>query len=44
MSDELDKRLHVYRADLADERLEGKVQAARFVKGELGTICVPSIT
>jgi cell wall-associated NlpC family hydrolase len=44
MSDELDKRLYVYRADLADERLEGKVQAARYVKGELGTIRVPSIT
>lgn len=44
MSDELDKRLYVYRADLADERLEGKVQAARYVKGKLGTIRVPSIT
>lgn len=29
----LDKRLNAFRADLADERLMGKVQAARFVGG-----------
>lgn len=44
MSDELDKRLHAYRPDLADIRLEGRVQASRFVKGELATIAIPSIT
>ena len=44
MSDELDKRLHAFRPDLADKKLEGKVEAAEFVEGELATICVPSIT
>ncbi|BCH35921.1 peptidase P60 [Mesorhizobium sp. L-8-10] len=29
----LDKRLHAYRPDLADMRLEGQVEAARFVAG-----------
>lgn len=29
----LDKRLHAYRADLADARLEGRVEAERFVAG-----------
>lgn len=29
----LDRRLHAYRADLADLRLEGRVEAARFVAG-----------
>lgn len=29
----LDKRLHAYRPDLADIRLEGRVEAARFVEG-----------
>ena len=31
----LDARLHAYRADLADEALHGKVEAAKFVSGEL---------
>jgi cell wall-associated NlpC family hydrolase len=44
MSDEFDKRLHAFRPDLADKKLEGKVEAAEFVEGELATICVPSIT
>ena len=30
---DLDPRRHAYRADLADERLRGKVEAARFVAG-----------
>lgn len=30
----LDHRLHAYRTDLADRRLEGRVPAARFVDGE----------
>lgn len=42
--DDLDPRLNAYRPDLADIRLEGKVRAGSFVEGELGTICVPSIT
>ncbi|QDZ01236.1 C40 family peptidase [Nitratireductor mangrovi] len=29
----LDRRLHAYRPDLADARLEGRVEAARFVAG-----------
>ena len=29
----MDKRLHVYRPDLADARLEGQVEARRFVSG-----------
>lgn len=33
--DELDRRIHAYRADLADARLEGHVEAAQFVKGDL---------
>lgn len=44
MAEDLDKRLHAFRPDLADIRLEGKVQADAFVEGELATICVPSIT
>ena len=31
----LDKRLNAYRPDLADARLNGKVEAARFVDGEI---------
>jgi cell wall-associated NlpC family hydrolase len=30
----LDRRLHVYRTDLADEKLKGQVEAERFVAGE----------
>ncbi len=33
MGPELDKRLHAYRDDLADESLRGKVEAGRFVEG-----------
>lgn len=33
-SDSLDRRLNAYRVDLADSRLDGKVEAARFVAGE----------
>ena len=29
----LDPRLHAFRADLADVRLKGRVEAARFVEG-----------
>jgi cell wall-associated NlpC family hydrolase len=41
MSD-LDKRLHVYRDDLADVRLQGKVQAARFVEG-VAAQCIAAV-
>lgn len=39
----LDRRLNIYRPDLADEKLQGKVQAERFVKGVPGQITVPVI-
>lgn len=38
---EPDRRLHAYRPDLADERLEGRVTAARFVAGKPATIAAP---
>jgi hypothetical protein len=34
----LDPRLHAYRADLADVRLEGKVSAARYTEGRPHTV------
>jgi cell wall-associated NlpC family hydrolase len=39
----LDKRLNAFRPDLADERLRGKVQAARFVAGTPMQIVDPII-
>jgi cell wall-associated NlpC family hydrolase len=39
---ELDARLHVFRADLADQRLQGKVAADRFVTGYAAQIIHPS--
>lgn len=38
----LDARINAYRPDLADSRLEGQVEASRFVAGELRRIAVPS--
>jgi cell wall-associated NlpC family hydrolase len=38
----LDKRLHAFRPDLADRRLEGQVEAKRFVEGVLRRIAVSS--
>ena len=38
----LDPRLHAYRPDLADARLEGRVQAARFVAGVPARIMSPT--
>ena len=35
-----DPRLHAYRPDLADERLRGEVDAARFVSGRPARIAV----
>lgn len=36
----LDRRLHAYRPDLADARLKGRVDAARFVDGLVGQVRV----
>jgi cell wall-associated NlpC family hydrolase len=36
-----DKRLHAYRADLADDALRGRVDAARYVTGERRQVAVP---
>ena len=38
----LDPRLHAYRPDVADIRLEGKVDAARFVAGKPRRVIAPS--
>ncbi len=37
----LDRRLHVYRDDLADARLRGQVTAARFGEGQPARVAVP---
>ena len=37
----LDRRLHAFRPDLADKRLEGKVEAERFVDARPAVIAVP---
>ncbi|KGD86616.1 NlpC/P60 family protein [Rhizobium sp. YS-1r] len=37
----LDRRLHAFRTDLADETLKGSVEAANFVRGEPARIAVP---
>ena len=37
----LDRRLHAFRPDLADERLRGKVEAARFAEGRLKRVVAP---
>jgi cell wall-associated NlpC family hydrolase len=41
MTSTLDPRLNAYRADLADERLEGRVTSARFVAGEPRQVAQP---
>ena len=38
MATKLDKRLHVYRDDLADEKLRGQVDSAKFVQGEAAQV------
>lgn len=38
---DLDRRLHAFRADLADAALEGRVDAPRFVQGVAAQIAVP---
>ena len=37
----LDRRLNAFRPDLADRRLEGQVEAARFIDGHKAQVCVP---
>lgn len=37
----LDKRLHAFRSDLADARLEGQVSSERFVAGEPARVAAP---
>lgn len=39
----LDRRLHAFRPDLADIRLKGQVEAARFVEGEPARIMQPVV-
>lgn len=39
----LDRRLNVFRSDLADEKLQGVVQAERFVSGSPAQIALPVI-
>ncbi|MCY0092965.1 NlpC/P60 family protein [Hoeflea ulvae] len=41
MSETLDHRLHAYRDDLADSRLRGRVEAARFADGTPGEVILP---
>jgi hypothetical protein len=41
MTKPLDPRLHAYRSDLADIRLEGQVQAGLFVEGRLYHVAMP---
>jgi cell wall-associated NlpC family hydrolase len=38
---ELDRRLNAFRPDLAAETLKGRVEAARFVRGEAASVVVP---
>ena len=41
---ELDKRLHAFRVDLADARLQGLVNAKRFVEGKSMEVTTPFVT
>ncbi|WP_062110912.1 C40 family peptidase [Aureimonas sp. AU40] len=41
MTAALDPRLHAHRPDLADRRLEGRVEAARFVEGQPAHVAMP---
>jgi cell wall-associated NlpC family hydrolase len=42
MIETLDPRVHAFRAELADARLKGRVEAARFVEGEPRRVVAPS--
>lgn len=39
----LDRRLNVFRADIADAKLEGRVEAQRFITGEPAQVALPVI-
>jgi hypothetical protein len=39
----LDRRLHAFRADLAERRLQGQVEALRFVDGTPARVAVPVV-
>ncbi len=41
MTETLDRRLHAFRADLADIRLKGQVDAAVFIHGDPASLVVP---
>lgn len=41
MTEQPDRRLHAYRADLADKRLQGRVNAERFAEGQPARVVVP---
>ena len=41
---ELDKRLHAFRVDLADSRLKGSVEAARFIEGIPMQVVAPVVS
>mgnify|MGYP001228278415 FL=1 len=41
MTATLDRRLHAFRPDLADRRLQGTIDAARFTEGETAHLVVP---
>jgi cell wall-associated NlpC family hydrolase len=40
----LDKRRHIFRPDLADEALKGRVEAERFVEGTDARVFLPAVT
>ena len=42
-SEMLDPRRHAYRADLADARLKGLIEAERFVHGEARQVIAPAL-
>lgn len=41
MAEKLDRRLHAFRPDLADEKLKGRVDAARFIEGVPARVTAP---
>ena len=41
---ELDKRLHAFRVDIADSRLKGSVEAARFIEGVPMLVMAPVVS
>ena len=39
--DPLDKRLHAWREDLADEKLQGRIETRKFIKAKSGRVIAP---